>query len=202
MEKFSLFPLSSIVLPGGQMKLRIFEPRYQRLVKDCLSHKQNFVMCVAPASNEVWQKTSLERVGSVVSIVDFEQLDDGLLGITVQGQERCIIHKVETEFDGLRLCEVDTIGRWPSEPITKADAVLADSLNEVYHQFPQLEKLNTPTHFDDSAWVSQRWLELLPLNQVPLNQLVLAKTCQDTLAFLHHTLLCDDSTATQHNTSH
>ncbi|MDP5254895.1 MULTISPECIES: LON peptidase substrate-binding domain-containing protein [unclassified Vibrio] len=202
MESLSLFPLSSIVLPGGQMRLRIFEPRYQRLVKQCLRHNQPFVMCLAPTSNQVWHQEPLEWVGSVVSIVDFEQLEDGLLGITVQGLERCVIHSVETEYDGLRLCNIEKIGRWPSQPLSKADAILAHSLGEVYQQFPQLEQLNRPAHFDDSAWVSQRWLELLPLNQVPLKQLVLAQTCQQTLTFLHQTLLSDDGAASQQNYHH
>lgn len=45
MEEIMLFPLSSVVLPEGKMKLRIFEPRYQRMVAQCSKTGSGFGLC-------------------------------------------------------------------------------------------------------------------------------------------------------------
>jgi uncharacterized protein len=36
MERLPMFPLGAVVLPGEVLPLRVFEPRYRRLVLDCL----------------------------------------------------------------------------------------------------------------------------------------------------------------------
>ncbi len=87
MEEIMLFPLSSVVLPEGKMKLRIFEPRYQRMVAQCSKTGSGFGLCLFDSKSNK-NANELSEFGTLVKIVDFETLSDGLLGITVVGIRR------------------------------------------------------------------------------------------------------------------
>ena len=84
---YPVFPLSINVLPGAYLPLQIFEPRYLDMVKDCLAREEGF--CIALTKNDEKINTevlpSLHEVGTYVEIVDFNQLQNGLLGITIKG---------------------------------------------------------------------------------------------------------------------
>ena len=81
MDKTPIFPLNTIVFPGGYLPLRIFEPRYLEMVKNCL--KENSGFGIVLSNNE-----SHYSIGTYCKIVDWEQLPDGLLGILTRGKYR------------------------------------------------------------------------------------------------------------------
>ncbi|NCO47284.1 MAG: ATP-dependent protease, partial [Vibrio sp.] len=76
MKKLMLFPLASIVLPEGKMKLRIFESRYKRMVTQSSQSDSTFGICLI--DNKKGNKANqLSKFGMLVKIVDFEALDNG-----------------------------------------------------------------------------------------------------------------------------
>lgn len=87
MNEVMLFPLTSVVLPEGKMNLRIFEPRYIRMVKECSSKNMGFGVCLVGNDGDPKEVGNVSSIGSLVRIVDFETLSDGLLGITVVGEK-------------------------------------------------------------------------------------------------------------------
>ena len=76
-----LFPLKSIVLPGGIFPLRIFERRYIDMVKECIKNNTGF--CIVLTRNNSSKKyiDDVYNYGCYVMITDWNQLEDGLLGI-------------------------------------------------------------------------------------------------------------------------
>ena len=88
-----------MILPEGKMRLRIFEPRYKRLVSQAMKSDGTFGICLYDreglASGE-----ELSQIGTL-KITDFELLEDGLLGISVTGISKFKILRVRTEHDGL-----------------------------------------------------------------------------------------------------
>ena len=42
LQELPLFPLNSVVFPGGALPLRLFEPRYLDMVKDCMRNEHGF----------------------------------------------------------------------------------------------------------------------------------------------------------------
>ena len=46
-ERIPLFPLNVVLLPGGDLPLHIFEPRYRRMVHDCIECKTEFGMLLS-----------------------------------------------------------------------------------------------------------------------------------------------------------
>ena len=79
------FPLQSIVLPGGLFPLRIFERRYLDMVRDCIKNDTGFCITLIRNNSQKDYVTDIYNYGCYVKIADWNQLDDGLLGITVEG---------------------------------------------------------------------------------------------------------------------
>ncbi|MBD1555700.1 ATP-dependent protease [Vibrio sp. S9_S30] len=178
-----LFPLSSVVLPEGKMSLRIFEPRYKRLVKECCQQNVGFGICLMSDRAEA-SPHNVSEIGTLVEIVDFETLEDGLLGITVYGKQRIRVKRVWSEADGLRVGEVEHLPNWQTVPFVQETEHVSKQLRHVYSQFPQVKNLYDQCFFDDATWVSQRWLELLPINQTKFDLLVSQDSCNAVLDFL------------------
>ncbi len=163
MLETKLFPLSSVVLPQGRMRLRIFEPRYVRLVKECMQNNADFGICMYDSSGHQG-KGMVSETGTLVTICDFEQLEDGLLGITVEGKSRFQVIQAWAESDGLRVAQVESLTDWDSTPLNSQHQYIAQQLQKVYEEFPQLGNLYDDCLWDDATWVYRRWLEILPIH--------------------------------------
>lgn len=83
-----LFPFNTVVFPYGRLRLHIFESRYIRWVKQSLKHGADFgIVTMLPSENASGDGLSkIYPLGTRVSMVDFNQTTDGLLGIIVKGQ--------------------------------------------------------------------------------------------------------------------
>jgi Lon protease-like protein len=87
-ESLPLFPLHLPLFPGLRMSLKIFEPRYIRLVSESLRSGKGFGVVAIREGHEVGAMPETFSFGVEVSIVDWGQMDQGLLTITVEGRRR------------------------------------------------------------------------------------------------------------------
>ncbi|MGL5360414.1 MAG: LON peptidase substrate-binding domain-containing protein [Shewanella sp.] len=156
--KLPLFPLPLCLLPEGYTQLRIFEPRYKRLVAESLTSAQGFGLCLLDQ-----QSNTIQPIGTLAHIVDFETLADGMLGIRVQGRQRFKLEHLEVESDGLKRGEIALLDNWPAMPITPDERYLSDMLEQLFNQYPDHLLHYQKQQFNDIAWVCQRWLEILPV---------------------------------------
>ena len=83
-----LFPLNSIVLPRGRIPLQLFEPRYIDMLTRCLKEDRGFVVVLLQEGGEAGRTAAFYDIGTYVRIIDFQQLENGLLGITVEGESK------------------------------------------------------------------------------------------------------------------
>ena len=90
-----LFPLSTVLFPEGELKLRLFEPRYLDMVSECLRMDTGFGICLISAGKEAGQAAEFFSLGTYARIIDFEQMSDGLLGINVRGERRFRVEQFE-----------------------------------------------------------------------------------------------------------
>ncbi len=188
MKEVMLFPLTSVVLPEGKMNLRIFEPRYKRMVKECSLQNVGFGVCLVGSEGDPKDVGNVSSIGTLVRIVDFETLSDGLLGITVAGEKRFVIKRVRADSDGLRHAEIEWLDNWQTPSQQLDFGYLSQQLAQVYEQFPQLGTLYQHRFYDDPIWVTQRWLELLPLDSHLFESLVGAQDCRPALRFLNQAI--------------
>jgi Lon protease-like protein len=104
-----LFPLRTVLFPGGSLRLRIFEPRYLDMVSRCLREDIGFGVVLIRQGSEVGPAETYE-VGTLARISDWYTLTQGLLGITALGIERLRVRNPRRQQDGLMLAEVEMRG--------------------------------------------------------------------------------------------
>jgi Lon protease-like protein len=161
----ALFPLHMVLFPGGRLPLRIFETRYVDMVRSCMRTSTNFGVVLIRTGNEVGPAQMFE-VGTTASIVDFNQLSDGFLGISCLGAKRFRIKSGSVQADGLNLANVEWLNAEPALSIPARHERLAELLESV---LPRLGEgyANMTMVLDDAAWVGHRLAEILP---IPLGQ--------------------------------
>jgi hypothetical protein len=157
-----LFPLHTVLFPGGPLRLRIFEPRYLDMVSRCMREDSGFGVALLVAGREAGGPAQTVEIGTLARIVDFEQLDDGLLGITARGERRFRIMHVHQESDGLNVCQVEWREEEARAEVPPQHAVLAELLRRALEQIGEAYGEVTPA-YDDATWVGMRLAELLPL---------------------------------------
>jgi len=158
-----LFPLGSVLFPAGPLELRIFEPRYVDMIGRCMREGTGFGVVLLVEGREAGSGSLMTAaVGTEATVVDFNRLDDGLLGLTCVGRERIRIVRAWRQEDGLTVGEVHDIAADPAE-VVPADCVhLPEALRQLYPNLGTSYEW-VPPRFDDAAWVGNRLSELAPL---------------------------------------
>jgi Lon protease-like protein len=160
-----LFPLNSVLFPGGPLPLRIFETRYLDMVRRCMREESGFGVVLIRAGAEAGGAASTYDVGTYARIIDFSQQPDGLLGIRALGERRFRILQWHRARDGLNLADVEWLPPETGEPLTAEFAELGPALAEVLRQYADLY-VGIEPRLDDASWVAARLAELLPLPDV------------------------------------
>ena len=157
-----LFPLGTVLFPGGPLPLRIFETRYIDLVSRCLRDGSGFGVVLIREGAEAGGPALTFDVGTYARIFDFSRQDDGLLGIRAQGERRFRILERRRARDGLNVADVEWL---PGDRVVPLPAEFADLgpaleavLEQVGEPYASLER-----RLDDAAWVAGRLAEIIPI---------------------------------------
>ncbi len=157
-----LFPLNTVLFPGGPLPLRIFESRYIDMVSNCLKNDAPFGVLLIRDGRETGPATTHE-VGTLARIVDWYQGSDGLLGITAIGEHRFRLISSYRQDDGLNVGEVEVLADEPATPLPEEyremASILAGVLDDLGRLYETLER-----HMDDAGWVTSRFVEILPID--------------------------------------
>ena len=157
-----LFPLHTVLFPDGPLPLRIFEARYLDMVSDCLKRDAPFGILLIREGSETGPATTCE-VGTLARITDWYQGSDGLLGITALGEARFRLVAADRGPDGLNTGEVETLPEPVPVPLPEDLRPLARMLESVLDDLGRLYE-PLPRRYDDAAWVSYRFAEILPIS--------------------------------------
>ncbi|WP_326536477.1 LON peptidase substrate-binding domain-containing protein [Pseudorhodoferax sp.] len=177
-----LFPLSTVLFPGGLLPLRIFEVRYLDLVQQCQRDGQPFGVVALHQGSEVRRAGApaeeFLQVGTLAHVRQFDKPQPGLIHIVCEGGARFRIQAARQLPHGLWTADAEAL---PADaavavpddlrPVSQALAQLLDSLDErgiPKDQWP----VQPPWQLDDCAWVANRWCELLPLPAATRQQLM------------------------------
>ena len=163
LTELPLFPLSSVLFPGGTLGLRIFEPRYLDLVKRCGRSGEGFGICLILAGREVGEAATPAAHGTEAVIVDFSMTDDGLLGLTVEGRRRFHVERTRVRDDGLLLGDVLWLEEPPPETLRDEHALLSVLLARIMDKAGLDHEGPGKGDLADAAWVGWRLAEWLPL---------------------------------------
>ncbi|MBD3817203.1 LON peptidase substrate-binding domain-containing protein [Halothiobacillus sp.] len=159
-----LFPLHTVLFPGGYLPLRIFETRYIDMVRTCLREGSPFGVVLLKQGCEVRQDdddcTEFYELGASAQIVDTDIGSDGVLHIEALGRGRFRVLHSWSERDGLFRGEVEWLPEATVVARSDADERLRNFLARIMDS-SDLRYPNAP--FDDPVWVVYRLLERLPV---------------------------------------
>jgi Lon protease-like protein len=180
--KLPLFPLSTVLFPGGVLPLRIFEARYMDMARDCLRDGVSFGVCMIadPKAKEASRNVSIVDIGCSAEIGAWDMRQLGLLHVRAVGRQRFRILESRTEGNGLKVAEVAWIEDDTDAPIAPEHAPCVDLLRRVFDDLRAqaaerrreavqdddvLAQLpfEEPFRMDSSSWVSNRLCEVLPV---------------------------------------
>jgi Lon protease-like protein len=158
-----LFPLHTVLLPGGPLQLQVFEPRYLDMVGRCMRTGTPFGVVRILAGSEAGAASEIAATGTSARIIDFHSLSNGLLGLLCLGERVFQVASRRGQADGLVLGQVSWLPQRTSVPVMPEFANLVTALREVLPKLPPAYA-HIPRNFEDAEWVSYRLLELLPLS--------------------------------------
>jgi hypothetical protein len=167
-----LFPLRTVLFPGGYLPLRIFEQRYLDMVRDCARNDTGFGVCLIREGEEAVSPVKTAQIGTHAQIIDWYTLEDGLLGVSATGTVRFLIENSWQEDDGLFRAEIHVIPEAPACPVPEAFSVLSDVLGRFMEKVAQHYPDHTPDQLQDASWVGYRLSELLPLGGIEKQHLL------------------------------
>ncbi|MDA1369730.1 MAG: LON peptidase substrate-binding domain-containing protein [Proteobacteria bacterium] len=177
-REISLFPLRVVMFPGGRLDLQIFERRYIDLVSNCMRSSTGFGICLLKEGEEVIKtgtKQTFHRTGTYASIVDWDQLENGLLGITVEGSAK---FKIEDCWQGdsgvlcakVQFSDTDSVGK-ETIPLDDQFSALADLLQNL-ESHPLVEQKNLSIDYNNLWDLGWRLSELIPIEVEQRQQLL------------------------------
>ncbi|CAI8708165.1 MULTISPECIES: LON peptidase substrate-binding domain-containing protein [Pseudomonas] len=157
-----LFPLNTVLFPGCNLDLQIFEARYLDMIGRCMKQGGGFgVVCILDGHEVGVAPEGFARVGCEARITDFQQQDNGLLGIRVQGGRRFTVLSTEVQRDQLILADVDWLDDEPEQPLQDEDADLV-ALLKALAEHPMVEALDMGTEALGQQSLANQLAYLLP----------------------------------------
>jgi len=158
-----LFPLHTVLLPGGPLQLQVFEPRYLDMVGRCMRTATPFGVVRILAGSEAGTASDVTTIGTSARIIDFHSLSNGLLGLLCLGERVFRLQSRHGQSDGLVVGQVHWLPQRATLAVTPQYSNLVAALRAVLPKLPPAYA-HIPRNFEDAEWVSYRLLELLPLS--------------------------------------
>jgi len=162
MKEVPLFPLPEVVLPQGRISLRVFEPGLLSMVKSSLRNDRDFGVCLISKGVDTGQPAHPYPIGTLSRIIDFDIDDSRLLTVIVAGIQQFRIERVKETETGVQIGVVELLPTETASPLPREYSELSELLQRVLES--TLSNQNyTENNLQDSVWVSNRLIELLPI---------------------------------------
>ena len=167
-HELPLFPLGTVLFQDGHLPLQIFAPRYLDLVARCMRESAPFGVVLIRSGRDARlspdeSTPEVFDIGTAARIVDFNQLSNGRLGITVQGGPKFRIRRVWEEANHQLIGEISYLPEEPRVGVGSEHQELIDLLSELMAH-PGVQRLKLQIDFTDARSVGWRLAELLPID--------------------------------------
>lgn len=186
--KIPLFPLNAVLFPGGVLPLKIFEPRYLDMVSNCMKSESGIGVVLIESGNEAGEAAKAHEYGTLSNISYWHKRTDGMLGITLAGEQRFRILATEVKANQLTFAEVELLSGFENAIECKDSELLVNLLKQIIAQleppYTTMEKF-----YDDLDWVSARLIELLPLSLQEKQKMLLMGNVNERIDCLHPLLV-------------
>jgi len=157
-----IFPLRTVLYPGGRLPLRIFEPRYVDMTKSCIGDDSVFGVSVILEGREVGAPAVPAMLGCTARIREWDVPAPGLFTLKTIGERRYRIRERFSTPSGLIRALVQLEDAPPAEMLPVRYRFLRQLLEELIAKIG-VQHFPDPLQLGDAAWVAYRLAEVLPL---------------------------------------
>lgn len=172
-----LFPLNTVLFPGGILPLRIFETRYIDMARECLRESLPFGVCLIARGRESGDSAEPESIGCLATIEFSDMPHLGLLHVRAHGGERFRIVSTHRQPDRLLRGEIELLDSDEDSPLAARYQPCRDLLQRVITDLSArvagatagdaeasaAVPFSEPYLLDSSVWVGNRLCEVLPV---------------------------------------
>ena len=174
-----IFPLGTVLFPGGVLPLKIFEQRYLEMTKACVRDGTPFGVCLIREGKEVGAPAVPSGIGCIARIREWDMPQLGIFLIISEGTGRFRLGPTRVERSGLLVGEVEPLPMPEDSPRPPEFERCVDMLKVIVEKIGE-DKLPSPPRYDDASWVAYRLAEFLPLES-PARQRLLEMDTSDLL---------------------
>jgi Lon protease-like protein len=185
-EEYFIFPLATVLYPGGTLPLRIFEQRYLEMTKICIRDERPFGVCLIREGAEVGEPAVPENVGCLARIEQWDMPQLGLFQLIARGGERFRLKDKRIAPNGLMSASIERIA--PDSPAAHIDAACSKVLKLIIERMGA-SSFPSPLELDDASWVGYRLAEVLPLDMRVKQELLEMQDAGERLDRLHRILV-------------
>lgn len=188
-----LFPLQSVLFPGGRLPLKIFEQRYMDMAKVCIRDGSPFGVCLIAEGEEVVRPGAAparpHALGTLATIAGWDMPQLGVLHITVEGGERFRLLEHRAEPTGLLRGEIEVLAAPAPIPVPGAYARLIPLLRAIVAELTDKGSGPAQPHrFFDAGWVGMRYADVLPVPAMAKQKLLEVDDAIDRLEIIYRFL--------------
>ena len=158
-RRIFLFPLGTVLFPGGLLPLKIFEQRYLDMTKACIRDNLPFGVCLIRDGHEVGAPATPAAVGCLAVIEQWDMPNPGMFHLLARGGERFRVLETSIAENGLMSADVEMLAPIaPCRPDAECLALVKRVIDQVGEQnFPP------PVKLAEGAWVAYRLAEMVAL---------------------------------------
>jgi uncharacterized protein len=192
-----LFPLQTVLFPGGLLPLRVFETRYMDMVRSCMRENREFGVCLIKKGKEVAAVADPQEIGCRARITDWNMEQLGVLHITVVGTTRFRVRDVLADSNGLLRANTDPLEEEARAAIPEKFVACRTLLQRIILKMgtaePGSEPGSKPTiiepyQLEDATWVGNRLCEVLPIPLLAKQKLMELTDAPTRLSIVHQYL--------------
>ncbi|WP_151635519.1 LON peptidase substrate-binding domain-containing protein [Noviherbaspirillum aerium] len=193
-----LFPLKTVLFPGGVLPLKVFETRYIDMVRDCMKRNAPFGVVLIKSGQEVGQAAEPEAIGCLASITDWDMENLGVMMLRTEGGERFQILETRVLPDQRLEARIAMLPAEASVPVSDMHVECARALKSIIEDVDQkgrqedgekfISPFAQPIRLDSVGWVANRWCEILPIPLKAKQKLLEIDDAQMRLSIIHQYL--------------
>jgi uncharacterized protein len=168
-----LFPLKTVLFPGGVLPLKVFETRYIDMVRECMKREVPFGVVLIKSGQEVGAPADPESVGCFAHISQWDMPNLGVMMLRTEGGERFRILETRVLADNRLEARVEAIEADNEIPVSTIHVDCAKALKIVIDDLETKGEAELgagfdspfarPVRLDSAGWVANRWCEILPI---------------------------------------
>ncbi len=168
-QQIFVFPLNTVLFPGGVLPLKIYEQRYLEMTKVCLAEDRPFGVCLIKEGRETGTPAVPQEIGCLARITQWDMPQLGMFHLLTEGTQRFRIVRSNVQKNGLICAEIEEL---PADGVVAPQETLCSEVLKAIIDKIGAGHFPSPHRFDDAAWIGYRLSEVLPISLETKQQLL------------------------------